>query len=137
MLLTALNLEAAPAATNTFPAGKALSDAYIKQQIVGTWYLEEPIKPAGSHKLVITISADGTSSSRTIVALPKETNEWNYAGKWAIKDGICTTTLTKSRVKGGKSDPVGSVERSKILNVDSNQLVQAVGKQIITLKRKK
>ena len=116
---------------------KPLSDAYIRQQIVGTWFLEEPVKPAGTHKLVMTMSADGTSVSKTSLILPKQTNEWNYAGKWEIKSGICSTTLTKSSAKNGKSDKVGTVESCKVLAVDANDLVEQAGQQIIKLKRKK
>lgn len=58
----------------------------------------------------------------------------NYAGTWIIKDGILSFTITN--VSGPEPhEAVGSVDRGKILSVDSTHLVYKSQGQTISLSR--
>jgi len=88
----------------------------ISQQFVGTWQHEGGFSS--------TLSADGsfsssyTSTNQTVVLV--------YQGTWLARDGELDFTITN--VSGTKRhEPVGSVDRIKIVEVSSSHLVLEQG----------
>ena len=79
----------------------------------------------------VNISSDGSfsskfySSNKLIVS---------YEGIWQVKDGVWITTITKA--SGTRHyDPVGTVDRMKIIRVDDHELVTDWGHQTNLLSR--
>lgn len=96
-------------------------DTELTHAVGGSW-------THGNHE--ITLSSDG--SFLESFHPPKGT--LTYAGTWQIKDGILSFTLTN--VSGPEPhEPVGTVDRGKILSVDSNHLVYKSQGQTINLGR--
>jgi len=96
-------------------------DTKLARAVRGSW-------AHGTH--AITISPDG--SFYESFQPPKGT--LIYRGTWKIKHGILSFTVTN--VSGPEPhEPVGSVDRGKIVSVDSDNLVYKSQGQTISLSR--
>jgi hypothetical protein len=88
-------------------------DDTTARQIVGTWLIR------GRSGSSITYSADG--SFITSIESTNHTVTLTYQGTWQVKDR--EVMLTSSNVAGSiPHEPVGSVDRYKILELDSHHM---------------
>ena len=95
-------------------------DASLHKQLVGTW--------ARGDSGVLTIDLDGSFQSRWTTVLTNVTKEWLYAGTWNVRDGFLISTVTNSETRNStNSEAVGSVDRFRIISIDSSHLVNGIG----------
>jgi hypothetical protein len=95
---------------------KRPNDVELRQRVVGSW-----IGP--SDNLELTISSDGSYVSK----FTRKRMDYDYEGTWKIKDGFLITTLTANNSTNAKHTMhVGSVESSRIVHVDDQELIDEV-----------
>jgi len=59
-----------------------------------------------------------------------------YQGTWLVKDGELVMTVTNAHGTGNHGvEPVGSVDRCKIIHVDEHQFIYEASGHTITLSR--
>jgi hypothetical protein len=103
---------------------KPLSDAEMRQKIVGTWQLNSKSALGTlSAKGTYTIFTNGTFETKgTIVNnAGKKVATLNYEGEWQIQAGVFVETITKT--SDPMLAPVGKVARDKIIKVDDKQRI--------------
>lgn len=98
-------------------------DAKLRQKIIGAW----------SHKDgIIRFASDG-SSSADFTNGPKVLA---YRSTWELKDGYIVARITNVTLQNTtNAEPVGTVERSRIITVNDHSLVYDEDGQIISLSR--
>ncbi len=116
-----------------FGAHKELTDAKIRQKIVGVWIREDT-----NSEGTTTIASDGVflSTSRSVMANSNITKTWIYEGTWQVKGGVFILTITKAS-GFHQHEAVGSVDNFKIVSLNDEELVCQVNNQTIVHKRKK
>ncbi len=93
-------------------------------QFVGTWQHEGGFS--------MTLLADHSFSS--IFTTSNQAVVLTYQGTWLAKDDyLISTTTNVSGIK--RHEPVGSVERFKVIEVDGNHLTIKSGDQILSYKK--
>ena len=100
-------------------AGCRRHGAQLSQQIAGTW------KHEGGFGM--TISSDGSFSSGS--------SNVAYQGTWLVKDDVLVMTITNA-TSTRQHEPVGSVDRMKIVQADDSHLTLESGGQTIYYQRK-
>ncbi len=87
----------------------------VRRQVVGTW----------QHQGGVTLAISDDGSFSTVFAASNHTVVLELQGTWATSDDVLVMTLTN--VDGTiRHEPVGSVDRSRIIEVDSNHLALAL-----------
>jgi hypothetical protein len=105
-------------------------DARLSQIIVGTW-----VKIEGHSKLTNCFRADGSDSLAAYITKSNDVEAFNYEGTWLITNTNVVFTLTKSSEP--KLQPVGTVARAHIIQLDAERLVYNLDGQIIAWNRLK
>ncbi len=106
-------------------AGCHRNDAKLSRQIVGTW--------APGAGISMAISPDGSflsafTKTNLVVVL-------TYQGTWLVRDGELVMTITNA--SGTKEhEPVGSIDRMKIVQVDAARLALGMNGQTNYFERK-
>jgi hypothetical protein len=101
------------------------NDIEIRSKVSGSWFSDIP-------KTMWNFAPDG---SWTYSQPGHGQKDSSAAGTWQIKDGVLIVTTTNDSITTGQS-LVGRVLQSKIVRVDSHQLVEDIeGGETITLNR--
>ncbi len=100
-------------------AGCQRRDAKLTQQIAGEW------KHEGGFDM--TISSDGSFSSGS--------SDVAYQGTWQVSAGELVATITNA-TGTKKHEPVGSIDRMKIVQVDKSHLTLESSGQTIDYERR-
>jgi hypothetical protein len=106
------------------------ADAKLRVALVGTWVRE------GNGMLAL--APDGSFSSRWTNTHSNPVWIWAYDGTWAVTNGTCLTTLTKSQSWGTTNrEREGSTEAWRMLRVGNDELVWECNGQTNKLLRAK
>jgi hypothetical protein len=95
-------------------------DAKLSQQVLGTWNY------AGAARGGMDIASDGHFSSIWTKS--------EYQGTWVVKEGVLVMTCTNA--SGPNREPVGRIERFRIVEVDSSRLALECNGQTNCLERR-
>jgi hypothetical protein len=100
-------------------------DARVARQIAGTWSRGELFSQ--------TFSPDGSFTS----SIGHSNALVMYQGTWLVKNHELMMTVTNAQGTGNHKagEPVGSVDSSKIIQVDDHQFIYEAEGQTITLNR--
>jgi hypothetical protein len=85
-------------------------DAKLRHEIVGTWFTTEG---------VITYLPDGHS----LAGFTNVARELAYETTWAVSNGDIIVTVTNITGTTTNHEPVGSVERIRVVSIDSTNMV--------------
>jgi hypothetical protein len=91
-------------------------DTELRQGMFGTWI------PNSETNCTIILARNGTFTTKFMAVRTNVTKELIYEGTWRVTDGFHTLTITNA--SGYEPhQPVGTVERYKIVRLDKNELV--------------
>ena len=94
-------------------------DTKLARQIVGAWKHESGFS--------MTIASDGSFSSGS--------SSVTYQGTWLVKDDVLVLTVTNA-TDTKQHEPVGSVDRMKIIQADDGHLTLELDHQTIYYERR-
>jgi len=101
--------------------GASLTDADIRQKIVGLWGINFTYPDGYSVYGSVTISSDGTFRGKTIIWDHEPKGSLTVEGAWEVRDGFIIETVTNS------SDPslaeVVKVTKDAVISLDDKQFV--------------
>jgi len=95
-------------------------DAKLSQQVLGTW------NDTGASRGGMAIASDGHFSPIW--------SKSEYRGTWLVNEGVLVMTITNA--SGPNNEPVGSVDRMRIVEVDSSRLAIEFNGQTNYLERR-
>ena len=97
-------------------------DASVHDRIIGSWVHGD----SGE----ITLLPNGSFHSKWTIALTNVTQEWIYDGTWGVKEGVLISTVTNSSANNTtNSQAIGSIDRFKIIQLDSIHLAIDIGQK--------
>ena len=103
----------------------------LRQQVIGTW-------TKGTNSGGITFDSNGVFNSRWVRDSTNGQVERIYSGTWKLETNTIVITLTNSIVHNATTvESVGSVDRLRIIQVDSNQITVEGGGMTNSYDRKK
>lgn len=104
----------------------------IQNQVAGTWFHDDSY-----YRCVMKLVSDGSFHSRCTTTFTNATYEWSYDGTWEVKDGVLISTITNSSTKNTDHfEPVGTVDRVRIVEIDGSHLALAIEDQTNLFVRK-
>jgi hypothetical protein len=96
-------------------------DAAMRRKIVGNWAVQVR-HPSGPLTVgAITVTADGSYTSRLRIISDQDTKELVMGGTWLIRDGVMISSVTNTSNPG--LGPLGSEARTRIIRLHGDELV--------------
>jgi hypothetical protein len=108
-------------------------DAKLRKEIAGAWTHEDSDSSG-----VMILASDSSFKSKWTLAFSNTAREWTCEGTWIVKDGFLVATITNSTAKNSThTEPVGSIDRLKIIAFDGHHLGLDVGSQTNLFERRR